>query len=170
MKARGQKDGLKAFLFQAVYGDVLSELNACFDLNPHILDDLNFRSQYIPWETVFRDPDGHHPPGHRQLFKYGSPVPFPGKEIGCAQPGRPGSDDRYLLFPFFFYLWNIFISASQVHVGQESMKVLNGQWRFHTFPGTDSFAWMVTYPAADSWKRVCFLEKLKRLTIFSLVD
>ncbi len=165
-----EKKGLEPVFAQLVDGDVFSEFDTCLELNPEILDDLNFTFDTIAWKTVGRNTDGQHAAQYGQFFKDRDLVSFYGQEIGTGQAGRTCSDNCYLFRSFCFLLRYKRSLRFKIPVCQKTVQILNGQRLVHLVSGTGSFTGVMAHPAADTGKGMILLEQFQGLQIFSCLD
>ena len=87
MQAGCQEEGLIAFLFQALDGNICSERYSCFDCYPHVLNNLDLTGKNIFGEAVLGNSYGHHAAGNRQFFEYRNLISLSSQEIGRCQAG-----------------------------------------------------------------------------------
>ena len=62
------------------------------------------------------------------------------------------------------------MALNQLPVGQETVQLPDRQGLIHVVAGTDFFAGMMTYPAANAGKGVIFFKKRQRFAVFALID
>ena len=145
MKPCAHKSSFKAIFFQRLQSNVLAEFNAGLNFYTHILDDFNFRNQHVPRESIGWNTHGHHTASHRQFFKDLWLIALQTKEIGGSKTGWTSSDDSDLFIPVFSLFRNIRCITLQVHIGNKTVEMLNGDGFFHISTGTNLLTWMMTH-------------------------
>jgi len=101
-----QEKGLETIIPELCNGDVFTDLDTGFKLNPKGPYHLDLAFDDISWKPVGGYPHGQHTAQNRQFFKNGNLVAFDGQKICTGQTRGSGADDPDFFGAFGFSLRN----------------------------------------------------------------
>ena len=93
--ADGEEGGVEAVL--SIASTTLVTLLFSSSVTPSAEDPLDLRVEHVARQPVLRDPEAHHPAGHRPGLADRHGVPEPRQEIGGREARWPGADDEHPL-------------------------------------------------------------------------
>jgi hypothetical protein len=145
---------------------VLSDRGIRLNLGTKAPDELDFPVKHIPGKTVFGNTRAQHPPGGRELFKDGYPIPFQGQVVGRAQSSGTGADDGHRFRSLLLLPWRLLLGS----IRHKSLQIADGNGFIKGSPITFRLTRVVTYPSQYARKGKIFIDELKGLFVLALGD
>ena len=174
LRADGHEEALVALVAKLLDGDVLTDLNAAFELNAHGPEHVDLGVYNVLLKTEGGDAHGEHTAGNGVFIEHGDiAVAHFRKEEGAAHAGGAGADDGDLLFEEALVLGlyhgrDIAGLGVQIALCDEFLDLVDRNCTVDAASRAGILAAAVAYGAADRREGICLLYERQSLGIAAL--